>query len=140
MRNHIQSFLENTEKFNVKFNCIDKDTSIGLNPITNKVDHFKQSYFTTIVNNRVVSSCLIHIPIHDKYVKLIDVKSRKTSMGYGSLLIQKLKEYLKSIGINQIYLGCSKNNLGAQKFYEREGFKNIGDFGSDTYLKYLLKF
>ena len=60
-------------------------------------------------------------------------------MGYGGLLVQKLKEYLKPIGINQIYLGCEKKNVGAQKFYEREGFKNIGNW-SDTYFKYLLEF
>lgn len=75
----------------------------------------------------------------NKYVYISDVKSRQTSKGYGSLLIQKLKEYLKPIGVNSIYLGCEKKNVGAQKFYEKEGFKNIGDY-SDTYHKYFLKF
>lgn len=74
----------------------------------------------------------------DKFVKIYSVVSRKVGKGYGKLLFEKLKEYLISKGKNRIYLDVDKENLGAQEFYKKIGFKKKYD--STFCIGYVLNF
>ncbi len=109
------------------------------------------------LNNKLVSKCFFIKPYiendkvclrdggssetfsgDDKFVKLYDVKSIIKGKGYGEILFDKLKEYLKSQGVDKIYLDVDIENNGAQKFYKRIGFKEKWK-GYDDY-RYILKF
>ena len=133
-------------------------------PRTKGTSRFYHDYFTTRVDGKIVSSCIITYPnlsnfkledgrrafcIHtgymnifddndDKFVKIYDVKSRKDGKGYGRALFEKLKEYLKSKDKNRIYIDVDKENKGAHDFYKKIGFKekNDGIFN----IEYVLEF
>lgn len=134
-------------------------------PKTHRTLSFSHEYFTTRINGKIVSSCIITYPrlypnrftddgrkafsiytgreelFDDKdgnFVKIYDVKSRKDGKGYGKILFEKLKEYLKSKGKNRIYLDVDKENLGAHEFYKKIGFKKKYDGVSD--IGYVLNF
>jgi len=134
-------------------------------PKTHKTLSFQHEYFTARVDGKVVSSCIITYPRlsqkyftedgqkafsiytgseelfsdkYDKFVKIYDVKSRKDGKGYGKLLFEKLKEYLKSKGKNRIYLDVDKENIGAHEFYKKIGFKKEYDGVFD--IGYVLNF
>ena len=57
------------------------------------------------------------------FVMLYCVKAVKPGKGVGQLLFQKLIEYLKTKKVNKIYLDVRHENEGAQRFYQRLGFK-----------------
>ena len=134
-------------------------------PKTHKTLSFSHEYFTTRINGKIVSSCIITYPRlsqnkftedgrkafsiytggeelfddkDDNFVKIYDVKSRKGGKGYGKLLFEKLKEYLTSKGKNRIYIDVDKENLGAHDFYKKIGFKKEYDGVFD--IGYVLNF
>ncbi len=139
------------------FENITFDSKIRYNythPTTHRNLNFANEYFTTRINGKIVSSCIITYPKlsqnkytedgrksltiytgseelfddkDDKFVKIYDVKSRKSGKGYGKILFEKLKEYLKSKNKNRIYLDVDKENLGAHEFYKKIGFKKKHD-------------
>jgi ribosomal protein S18 acetylase RimI-like enzyme len=123
-------------------------------PKTQRTLSFPHEYFTTRVSGKIVSSCIITYPRlspnkftedgrkafsiytggeelfsdkDDNFVKIYDVKSRKGGKGYGKLLFEKLKEYLKSKGKMRIYIDVDKENLGAHEFYKKVGFEKKYD-------------
>ncbi len=113
---------------------------------------FAHEYFTIRSNDKIVASCVIVYPsfspnkslttskkhgcwttnagsteiFDDKngnFIMLYEVKARKTGQGWGKILFEKLIEYLKSKGIEKIYLDVDVDNTRAQKFYKAMGFK-----------------
>lgn len=74
----------------------------------------------------------------DRFIKVYDVKSLIKGKGYGEVLFNELKKYLKDQNINRIYLDVDIENTRAQKFYTRIGFKKKWK-GYDDY-RYVLKF
>jgi ribosomal protein S18 acetylase RimI-like enzyme len=134
-------------------------------PKTHGTLSFQHEYFTTRVDGKIVSSCIITYPRlspnkftedgqnaftiytggeeifgdkNDKFVKIYDVKSRKGGKGYGKLLFEKLEEYLISKGKMRIYIDVDKENLGAHEFYKKIGFKKKYDGVFD--IGYVLNF
>ena len=111
---------------------------------------FSHEYFAIKIDNKICASCIITYPnksptksmmdgnpaytiytggeeiFDDKnvnFVKLYDVRSRKTGKGFGKILFDNLLEYLLSKGIEKVYIDVLEENKLAQKFYERLGFK-----------------
>jgi ribosomal-protein-alanine N-acetyltransferase len=68
----------------------------------------------------------------DIIMMVIDIKSRQK--GFGSLLLNNTLYALKGMGINNIYLEVSVNNIPAIDLYERSGFKKIST--RKSYYKY----
>jgi ribosomal-protein-alanine N-acetyltransferase len=46
--------------------------------------------------------------------------------GYGSLLLQQLCELARGHGVRMLFLEVRPSNAGAQRLYERHGFRRIG--------------
>lgn len=55
----------------------------------------------------------------------IDLLDEYQSKGYGSQMMNTLLEKLKGMNIPGVMLIVDKNNEGAQRFYERMGFRKI---------------
>jgi len=85
---------------------------------------------------------------HLGYLAAIVVNPNYSGKGIGSILLDRLHKYLKSIGAKAIWLGVNSDNISAKKFYEKFEYKLIGcvkDFktrgddikvNQDIYLKY----
>ena len=118
---------------------------------------FAHEYFSIRFNKKIVSTCLVVFPnFRDdewvtsagvtevfeekdgKFVMIYDVKSRTTGRGWGRILILRLVAYLKSKGFRKMYLDVDFDNFGAQRFYERLGFKILSKYGRDW--RYSLEF
>lgn len=59
----------------------------------------------------------------------IDILSDYQHKGYGTQLINALRENLSSKGINSVMLVVSANNKNAVRFYKKNGFKAFLNFG-----------
>lgn len=68
-----------------------------------------------------------YLPFKRKYPAHlhIDLLEEYQSKGYGSQMIKALLEKLKEMQIPGVMLIVDKDNTGAQRFYERAGFKKI---------------
>ena len=76
-------------------------------------------------------------------VQRIYVLQEYKGKSIGKLLIQKAIEIGKSYNLNYIWLGVWENNIGAIKFYEKQGFKkfstHIFKLGEDEQIDNLMK-
>lgn len=59
------------------------------------------------------------------YIRMIVVSETHRNKGIGKMLLNYVWNLVKE-HIPNLFLICSTDNLGAQKFYEREGFKQVG--------------
>ncbi len=59
----------------------------------------------------------------------IDILPAYQHKGYGTLLINALKENLSAKGINSVMLVVGADNKNAVKFYKKNGFKSFLNFG-----------
>lgn len=59
----------------------------------------------------------------------IDILPDYQHKGYGSMLVNALKENLSSKGINSVMLVVGADNKNAVKFYKKNGFKSYLNFG-----------
>ncbi|MBQ1218846.1 MAG: GNAT family N-acetyltransferase [Bacteroidales bacterium] len=53
------------------------------------------------------------------------VHPSKRGTGLGSQLLEKSKEWFRSLGIDEIYLESGLNNHSAHQFFEKKGFKPV---------------
>ena len=60
----------------------------------------------------------------------IDILPEGQGQGNGSKLIATLEAHLKEKGVRGIRLGVGGDNVGAHRFYERNGFKLLKNMGS----------
>lgn len=57
----------------------------------------------------------------------IYVESALTGRGYGKLLLHECQRTAKEAGHETIWLGVWEKNVGAIRFYERWGFRKVGE-------------
>ncbi len=74
---------------------------------------------------------LAHLPASNKAEAHlhIDILPEYQGKGYGSMLLDSLKNHLKSKKINGVMLVVSNDNKGAIKFYKKNNFKSFLNFG-----------
>ena len=63
----------------------------------------------------------------DFYMHAIDVMKQYQGNGYGTKLMIFIKEYMKTIGCNKMFLITNKSNISACKCYEKAGGVNNAD-------------
>ncbi len=68
-----------------------------------------------------------YLPFKNRYPAHlhIDLLDDYQSKGYGSQMVDALLEKLKSMDVPGIMLIVDKDNTGAQRFYQRKGFRKI---------------
>jgi diamine N-acetyltransferase len=62
-------------------------------------------------------------------VQQLYVYSKHHNLRLGSRLLDTALDWLHSEGRTPLYVGVWSQNLGAQRLYERYGFKKVGEYG-----------
>jgi ribosomal protein S18 acetylase RimI-like enzyme len=69
------------------------------------------------------------------YIYALRVKAAYQNQGIGRQLIQEAEGHLRQKGMRLATIGVAKSNAGAQRLYERLGYRVLGeDAGCWTYL------
>ena len=63
----------------------------------------------------------------DFYLHAIDIMKEHQGNGYGTELMNFIKEYIKEIGCRKMFLITNKSNISACKCYEKAGGINNAD-------------
>lgn len=98
----------------------------------------KNQYNTQIITFRdcdeFIGQCEIHFVKKELvYLRWIYVEGSKLHKGYGTKCMVKLNNYLYDLGIKKLDTDTALNNENAQRYYERNGFSNLGK--TKSYLK-----
>lgn len=90
--------------------------------------------YLAIENDKVVGLVMGYVKTYDEYdyldykcprsgeISELIVSKNSRSKGLGQKLMQKMEEYLKSIGCEYIFIDVFAYNANAIKFYERQGY------------------
>lgn len=62
-------------------------------------------------------------------IQMLYVLSRHHNLRLGSRLMDAGLEWLEAQGRTPLYIGVWSENFGAQRFYERRGFRKFGEYG-----------
>lgn len=98
----------------------------------------KNKFNTQIITfkdkSEFVGQCEIHY-VSEKlaYLRWIYIEANKLHKGYGTKCMNKLTNHLLALGISKFDTDTALNNEKAQKYYERNGFINLGK--TRSYLK-----
>lgn len=81
-----------------------------------------------------IGQCEIHyVDRKLAYLRWIYIDGSKLHKGYGTKCMNKLTNYLFDLGIRKFDTDTALNNENAQKYYQRNGFINLGK--TKSYLK-----
>lgn len=61
----------------------------------------------------------------DAYLEFLEVRRDLRNRGIGAGLMQAIEEAVRTRGIHRIRLHTGEGNIGAQRFYERHGWKHL---------------
>lgn len=62
-------------------------------------------------------------------VRQLYVLLKHHNLRLGSQLLSTALDWLESVGRKPLYVGVWSENLGAQRLYERHGFRKVGEYG-----------
>lgn len=95
-----------------------------------RVRHFIASRDTTVIltrrSQRVAAFALMHFGEDSAHLTLLAVAGGHRRQGLGRRLIEWLSESATTAGIFRIDLELRASNAGAQAFYRRLGFEELG--------------
>lgn len=74
-----------------------------------------------LINNDEIDSYDYRVPKTRRITELI-ISSKYRKKGYGSLLLNSMEQYLKSVGCQDILLGVFAYNESVIKLYEKNGY------------------
>ena len=100
-----------------------------LNDITNFYQSNNGNFWIALVNNKVVGTiALLDIGNHQGALRkmFVDTNYRGKHFGIGKKLLDNLFEWAKEKQFKEILLGTTAKFLAAQRFYEKNGFIEIG--------------
>ncbi|MGL4990501.1 MAG: GNAT family N-acetyltransferase [Sarcina sp.] len=90
-------------------------------------EHGKEVISFIYKNENIGESIILYLDnIKMVYMSILWINDRYANKGLGSKIIKLICNDLYSNGYTRLDLDTAKNNLGAQKFYERNGFENKG--------------
>ena len=97
--------------------------------------------FGILFANLVIGICVIQVVLDEAQINYFVVKKKFRKRGFGSYLMSYLIKRYKKFNINKLLLEVSRNNINAEKFYNRFNFYTVGirknyyKDGSDALLK-----
>jgi predicted GNAT family N-acyltransferase len=96
-------------------------TPLGLDLAEENLDTEDLQLHFGLFENEELKACVLIQPYKDTHVKLrqMAVADDTQGKGYGSIMIQEVETYLKSIGFDEIILHARKSATG---FYEKLGY------------------
>lgn len=83
-------------------------------------------YFVAKINEKIVGFAGIKVILDE--VDIMNIVTRKNfrNLGIGGLLMQKLLDLSRSLGVTRITLEVNEENFSAIHLYEKFGFKRVG--------------
>jgi len=114
-------------------------------------DPRSEFYFLYNTENKLIGYFKLNIginrfqqPVSDHMeLQRIYISDKNKSQGAGGYLLSQILHYAKSLKMTTIWLGVWEHNPGAIRFYERNGFKRVGDhhfnLGQSRQLDYILE-
>ncbi len=142
-----EKYLEDVKKLLVELEeyilTIDKDNLDELHPEykdkmaildLEEVSDNEGKCYLAVENSKVVGLIMGYVREYDKYdyldykcprsgeISELIVSKSARSKGIGKMLMQKMEEYLKSIGCEYIFIDVFAYNENAIKFYEKQGY------------------
>ena len=94
-----------------------------------------------LLENSVVGICVYQVVLDEVQINFFAVNQEFREKGFGSYLMSYLIKLFEKLNLNKILLEVSRNNLTAEKFYNRFEFSTVGirknyyKDGSDALLK-----
>ena len=94
-----------------------------------------------LLENSVVGICVYQVVLDEVQINFFAVNQEFRERGFGSYLMSYLIKLFEKLNLNKILLEVSRNNLTAEKFYNRFEFSTVGirknyyKDGSDALLK-----
>ena len=106
----------------------DENTKYDISNLKNFIEGRDNYGFITKLNNKIIGFAYGYLqnrPDGKKmfYLYAIDIEKEYHGNGYGTNLMNFIKDYVKSIGCYKMYLSTNKSNKAACKCYERIGCK-----------------
>ena len=97
--------------------------------------------FGLLIKNLVIGICVFQVVLDEAQINYFVVNKKFRQKGFGSYLMSFLIQLCEKKNIHKLLLEVSKNNIIADKFYDRFDFFNVGvrrnyyKDGSDALLK-----
>ena len=97
--------------------------------------------FGLSLSNLVIAICVFQVVLDEAQINYFVVNQKFRQKGFGSYLMSFLIQLCEKKNIHKLLLEVSKNNIIADKFYDRFDFFNVGvrrnyyKDGSDALLK-----
>ena len=97
--------------------------------------------FGLLLANLVIGICVFQVVLDEAQINFFAVNKKFRKRGYGTYFMSYLIKQCKEINIKKLFLEVSKNNINAEKFYNRFDFFTVGirrnyyKDGSDALLK-----
>ena len=108
------------------------------------IDEFKKegvNVFGLLLSNLVIGICVFHVVLDEAQINFFVVNQKYRNKGFGSFMMRYLIKQCEKLNINKLFLEVSRNNVTAEKFYNRFDFSTVGirknyyKDGSDALLK-----
>lgn len=68
-------------------------------------------------------------PLSEKVVEIKRMFAKIRRKGIGKIVLKSLEEQAESMGFEEIWLETRKSNLAACRFYQKNGYKQIENYG-----------
>lgn len=120
--------LEKNEVALLKTFSDDENTIYNENDVYKFIEDKNQLGFIAKEKNKIIGFAYGYIQYRPDgkimfYLYAIDIDKNYQGKGYGTCLMNFIKEYIKSIGCYKMYLSTNKSNISACKCYEKIGCK-----------------
>lgn len=108
--------------------CDDENTKYNKIDVLNFINDENQLAFIAKKENKIIGFAYGYLQKRPDgkimfYLYAIDIEKKYQGNGYGTNLMNFIKEYVKSIGCYKMYLSTNKSNISACKCYEKIGCK-----------------
>lgn len=93
-----------------------------------KFDDPKYVFLKAVLENETVGCGAIR-PLSEKVCEIKRMFAKNGRKGIGELILQRLEEEAESLGFEEIWLETRTANLEACRFYQKNGYKQIENYG-----------
>lgn len=118
-----KTFLNSRFIFDEKLN--DNKYEVYSEWVKNAFEKEDKYYCYYIDNNKIEGYILFSV--HNETIIIELITTKKNCVGIGTKLINQLENYAFKNRLNTINVGTQLNNLNAQNFYEKNGFKHVAN-------------
>ena len=110
----------------------DENTKYSIEVLKKFIDEKNNFGFIAKTNNKIVGFAFGYLQNRPDgkimfYLYAIDIEKKYQGNGYGTNLMNYIKEYVSTLGCYKMYLSTNKSNVSACKCYEKAGGINKAD-------------